>query len=403
MTEHIDFPNGPSACSDSPHIHLVIHDSIHLVKREDWDPLAQQGGLYLQFDYLRVLEKEMTGSMEFRYVTYYCDNYEPLGIAYFQVVDLIDNGSKYRDAVAKMGAGLGARIVKEMKLRSLVCGNVFHCGDNGYFCTDKVKESEAILAIESTMERLKHGGRLDTKVSIVLFKEFWPHQFEDAKILTDKKFHKFPMDVNMVMDVRPEWSNMDEYMSALTSKSRTRIKSILKKSASIDIRALDADEIAGYEKEMDVLFESVLKHSPFIFGRLEMAVYSQWKEVLGDKLMFHGLFIDDKLVGFNSAFIMDDDVLDVHYVGIDYELNGEHMTYQRMLIDIVDFAIKNKLKQINFGRTAEQAKSSFGATPVSMMLYTKHRSAIANKLIGPLMSSVKETEFEIRKPFKELN
>lgn len=400
MTEYTSQSEHPLSCATTPDIRLVICDSIRLVKEADWDGLLTDDDVYLSRDYLQALEDGMRESIEFRYVIYYCEQYEPIGLAYFQSVDLIDNGSKYREAVKSLGGVIGQRIVKEMKLRTLVCGNVFHCGEHGYRFSDTLTEQQALDTVQVTISRLKKGNRFDKKVGIVLFKEFYPESFTVSDSLLKKKYHRFPMDVNMVMDIAPHWKTTDDYLGDLTSKARTRYKSIVKKSRALEIRRLDAKGIDDILPEMDTLFEQVLVNSPFIFGRLRMAVYADWKRRLGDRLIFHAFYLEGRLVGFNSAFVMGE-MLDVHYVGMDYSINKEHMLYQRMLVDIIEESISRGLKQIHFGRTAEQAKSSFGARPVSMMLYTKHRNSIANRLIGPLMSSVKETEFDLRSPFKK--
>ncbi|NNC82047.1 MAG: GNAT family N-acetyltransferase, partial [Flavobacteriales bacterium] len=110
---------------------------------------------------------------------------------------------------------------------------------------------------------------------------------------------------------------------------------------------------------------------------------------------------EGKLVGFLSAFDCGEE-LEVHYVGLDYDCNRELGLYQRMLVEFLRRAIEGGHQRINYGRTAEQAKSSLGAEPVEMRLYTKHRNMIANRLITPLMASVAPNSFELRSPFKQV-
>lgn len=381
-------------------LRMSIHDSIHLIHREDWEELAKDAELYLRYDHLAALEDRMSGSMGFRYVLYYCPEYRPKGIAYFQLVDLVDNGSKYRDAVARLGNKIGSRIVNEFKVRSLVCGNVFHCGDHGAYFVKGMALEMRLSAVEATMRRLKGDDRLLPKVSMLMFKEFWPHQFTSAQVLSEMSYEALAMDVNMVLEMDPSWVSLETYLAELTSKARTRIRSILKRSDTIEIRDMDAAAIQTETDRMQELFDQVLDRSPFIFGRLDVAVYAAWKKQLGDDMLFHGFYLNDELVGFNTAFVLTD-ALDAHYVGIDHGLNKEHMIYQRMLIDLLEFAIAKGLPKINFGRTAEQAKSSIGAKPVDMLFYVRHRNRIANALISPLIRSVRPSTFESRSPFKQ--
>jgi len=386
-------------CKNSPSFRLGVFDSVKLINQEHWESV-NKSSLYLSIPYLEALEQTMEGGMEFRYVMFYCEEYQPIGIAYFQLVDLVDNGSKYREAVKKLGKGIGSYILKEMKVRTLVCGNVFQCGRFGYRFADIVPHEAARSAVEETMDRISRSKEGNSKASIKLFKDFAPKEFQVADALLDKKYHMFRMDVNMIMDLEPGWKDLEDYQQAITSKSRTRLKSILKRSQGLHIKELDVAEIQHHSQRIDELFQQVLEKSSFKFGELKSEIYVAWKERLNGKMLFKGFFEGEELIGFNSAFIHEDK-LDAHYVGIDYSRNEELGLYQRMLVELLNDAIRLGKKKLIMGRTAEQAKSTLGAYPVEMKLYTKHRNALANKLIAPVIASVKPSEFESRNPFKK--
>ena len=376
-----------------------LHDSIHMIHREDWTHVARGASPYLQYDHLRALEDSMSDEMEFRYVIFYCEENRPMGIAYFQVVDLLDQGSQYRDAVARLGKGLGGRIIEEMRVRCLVNGNVFHCGDHGSYFLPEVPEDYRLLAITDTLRKLDKGDHAKTKASVLIVKEHWPERFTSADRLADKHFHPLTMDVNMVMELDEAWVDLDSYQAALSSKARTRIRSVLKRSDALEVRDLSAKEIKTLAPRLQALFAQVLERSPFLFGRLSVPVYAEWKKQLHDKLIFRGFFLHGELVGFSSAFVLNG-TMDVQYIGLDYPLNQTHSIYQRMLVDLLELALEKGLRRINFGRTAEQTKSNLGAVPVEMRFYVKHRNRLANKLVGPFLRAISPDEFEQRSPFK---
>ena len=384
-------------CKEYPQFKLSIFDSVHLVNDEDWN--AVQDNLYLSIPYLEALEQTMEGEMDFRYVLFYCEEFQPIGIAYFQMVDLVDNGSKYREAVKKLGKGIGSYIIKEMKVKTIVCGNVFQCGRFGYAFSDKVPHEQALAAVEHTMERFRRSKEKKDKASIILFKDYPPQEYQVADCLLEKRYHMFRMDYNMEMDILSEWTSIDDYLASITSKARTRFKAILKRSDALEVREMKRHEILQHAERIDELFQRVLDKSSFKFGELKSSAYAAWKERLEHQLIFKGFFRDGILLGFNSAFVHSDE-LDAHYVGIDYDLNEELGLYQRMLIELLNDAIVLKKSKLKLGRTAEQAKSTLGAYPVDMRLYTKHRNPLANKLIAPVIASVEPSPFEQRNPFK---
>lgn len=380
-------------------IRLGLHDSIHMIHREDWMNVAEGASPYLQYDHLRALEDVMAASMRFRYAIYYDERNQPIGIAYFQVVELEDNGSDYREKVCSL-AGLGSRIIRDMKALCLVSGNAFHFGDHGAYFKPHIPAGYRWVAVEATLRKLDKGGMVEPRPAVLLFKDLVPEQYGAAQHLLDERYHALEMDVNMVLQLDADWADVDDYQEALTSKARTRIRSVLKRSAALEIVPMTAKEIRASAPRAQVLFDQVLERSPFVFGRLKMEVYAEWKKQLGEQLRFHGFFLHGTLVGFTAAFVVGD-TLDVQYVGLDYAHNETHALYQRMLFDLLDTALRSKLQRINFGRTAEQAKSNLGAVPVPTRFYVKHRNPLASKLAGPFLRSVKPAEFEQRSPFKQ--
>jgi hypothetical protein len=378
---------------------LSIHDSIHLIHRDDWEAVASDAVPYLRYDHLCALEDAMTDRMAFRYAVFHDPQFRPVGVACFQVLDLEDNGSTYADAVRTLGTVIGSRIVRELKVCSLVCGNAFHYGPHGAHFVAGIDAARRMHALESAMEQLRADERLDPKVAILLFKDLGPEEHAEAHELEGLGYHPLAMDPNMELAIDPRWKDMEGYRSALNAKARTRLRSIMTHSAAVGIKDLAVEEIRDAVPALQQLFDNVLARTPFLFGRLNMAVYAAWKAQLGDDLLFRGLFLNDRLVGFNAAFVVGD-ALDAQFVGIDYTHNRQHMLYQRMLVDLLETALGRGLGKIRMGRMAEQAKSSLGALPVDSWFHVKHRNRVANRIVGPFIRKVKPGAFELRSPFK---
>ena len=108
------------------------------------------------------------------------------------------------------------------------------------------------------------------------------------------------------------------------------------------------------------------------------------------------------MVGFSSSFLFNS-ILDANYVGINYEFNQEYAIYQRMLYDYVELAIEKRCSELRFGRTAEEIKSSVGAIPVPMKLFVRHKNPIANRILKAIVSTIKPSQYELRKPFKQID
>ncbi len=95
------------------------------------------------------------------------------------------------------------------------------------------------------------------------------------------------------------------------------------------------------------------------------------------------------------------DVLEAHFIGLDYDFNKTDAIYQRMLNDYIRQGLSLGVKEINLGRTASEIKSTLGATPEQLRCYIKHRRTVANMLFKPFVRQIKMTEYKQHTPFKK--
>ena len=387
------------SCERVPDLRLSLNESLHMVHRADWNSVARAAGPYLQYDHLLALEDRMGADMAFRYVIYYGAKNKPVGIACFQVVELEDRGSVYGDKLCRLGRHLGSRMLEERRVRCLVAGNVFQTGDHGSHFIEGVDKAQRIATVADTLQRLQKGESFTTSIPALVLKDLVRLPDESAPAEPPRGFHLMRTDANMVMAVDPAWKNMEDYQAALTAKARTRLKNVLKRSADLDVRLLDANAIERANPRLQVLLDNILARAPFVMGRLNVAVYADWKRQLGEGLRFQAYSLNNELVGFSAAFVHDGR-LDAHYVGLDPAHNERSAIYQRMLVEHLVFAMERGIAQVNFGRTAEQAKSNLGAVPQDMYYLVRHRNPVANKLVGPFLRSIEPAAFELRDPFK---
>jgi predicted N-acyltransferase len=390
------------SCDRVPDLRLSLNESLHMVHRADWNTVARGASPYLKYDHLLALEDRMGAAMDFRYVIYYSTQNRPVGIACFQVVDLEDRGSAYGDKLCRLGKHLGSRLLEDRRVRCLVAGNVFHAGDHGSHFLEGISTEQRIATVADTLQRLEKGDPFPTKASALIVKDINPAHGAKVPPVPPKSYHLMRTDANMVMALDPKWKSLDDYQAVLTAKARTRLKNVLKRSDALQVRSLDADGIEQYVERLQQLFDNVLARSTFVMGRLNVAVYADWKRQQGDALRLLAYELEGEIAGFSAAFITKDG-LDAHYVGLDQEHNERYAVYQRMLVDHLQCALEHRVRCINFGRTAEQAKSNLGALPEDMYFLVRHRNPVANKLIGPFLRSVEPATFELREPFKKIN
>jgi len=375
-------------------------DSAELVNVDDWNKVTDKKAIYLSLNYLRALEDALKDEMAFRYILIYNDELTPIAAVYVQTVHILDQGNKYEEIICTVGDTIKNKLLKSIDARILVCGNMFASGENGLAYTEDINSDEAYALAAEGMKRIIQDKDKNGQISFSLFKEYWPSTFEESDKLKKSKYRDFMIDVNMVMNIPSSWKKWEDYMHVLTSKFRTRVNSVFKRSESLIIRNLSSKEIEIHQSRIEELYHAVISKADYKFAQLNGQSFVNFKKKLGKRFLLKGYFLNNEMIGFSSVFHYYK-IMDALYVGLDYQHNKKYALYQRMLYDFVAESIKLKAQELRLGRTAELIKSSVGALPVNMKLYAKHRNTISNKLLGPLISNISPSKFELRTPFKK--
>lgn len=370
------------------------------IPNADWNAIHRNRNVFLSLPYLEALQSGMQESMKFFYAISYDASGKPLLIASFQLVRFVDKRKKYTEYLCKFSYHVTKKLSDALNVNVLVCGNVFSDGENGLLWDASLNPQDAMDEAEAIVQLFKNQEKVEDEASMVLFKEFWPHSSAFSDRLKEHKYRDFRIDVNMVLKLHPSWTDFDAYLSSMKTKFRTRAKSTLKRSESLELRLLSSDEIRSYADRIEILFGNVLEKSDFSVGVLNAITFASLQERLPEHFFFYGAFNGTNLVGFCSA-VLNDAVLEANFVGLDYEANSNLSVYQRFLLHYVELGLKSKVHEVHFGRTAELMKSQIGALPTDMHLYIKHRKSVPNLLLKPIIQSIAPSEFELRPPFKE--
>jgi len=379
----------------------TFYDSVSKVNARDWNKVTGSKNIYLSLDYLEGLESAMSGMMRFLYILFYDDAKQPIAAAAVQELTFKGNSLEYKDILSKADIRLKHRIPGAPDLHVLICGNVFACGENGFAHTDAISGEEAYEILAKGLKLLSKQEKPRRAFSVVLLKDFWLSSAETTDVLKVEKFRDFMIDVNMVLRMDKSWKSREDYLNAMTTKFRTKAKGVYKKSETLTARDMDKQEISKHAERIGVLYSNVVEKAGFRFGSLKAEAFYNFKKNLKDEFVFKGYFLKDELVGFSSSFVSNG-IVDANYVGIDYNYNQEYALYQRMLYDFVDLSIASGATELRLGRTAEEIKSCLGAEPANMKLYIRHENKLSNKLLKPVFKSISPTEFELRKPFKQM-
>tara|TARA_B110001454_G_scaffold139348_1_gene129446 strand:- start:1408 stop:2595 length:1188 start_codon:yes stop_codon:yes gene_type:complete len=379
----------------------LFFSSIDEIPSQIWEDLGCTKNIYFHPNFLKSLEKNHP-KIIFSYIVLVDKNNSPTAFASLKIIDFYLNSIK-NDLEFLKNIGRKLHVFPDKKpLKLLICGNTFVTGEHGVF----IKENQDKKAIVKKLaENLNHfvnsNKKLKKQIDAFLLKDFAQESLFITDELIDFKYHTFSVEPNMQLQLNNNWKDFDDYLAAMKTKFRVKAKKAFKQSIDIRIEEVTLKNITQKLPKMTALYEKVASNAEFNLGTFNLETYKNLKEKFGDDYILKSYWLDDKIVGFISG-VINNESLDAHFVGIDYQQNREYAIYQRMLYDYIEIAISKKLKTINFGRTASEIKSSVGAVPQDLTMYLRHKKTITNKILKLFLQRVQPTPFQQKFPFKNI-
>lgn len=393
--------NNVIAAMQTTNVKVSLYDTIDSVPESDWLRFIPETNPLLKPEYLKLLEDTQKGEMTFIYALVHKEG-RLIGACYFQVVRFLGKNllpfypvhgkNRLKDALLD----LSKVIVRRIDMSLLVSGNLFITGEQGLHFLPHFTELEKAFYLSHTIDHiLKERNYIN---AVLLPDMYEPSGDFDVPFLKNK-YQRIYVEADMSMNLPAGWHSFEDYLQALSSKYRVRAKKIIQTSQKLEGHELGADELEQQIDRFFHLYKQVADKADFNIAKFPISYYVAQKRLSPDMYKIFGYYLDGVLVGFMSLFILPNKT-EVHYCGIDYSLNKEHNLYQRMLYDIVKYAVEHDLRNLHFGRTAPEVKSTIGAIPHPMYGYLKHRNPLINRFMGLFTGRLKPRDYVLRSPFK---
>lgn len=317
----------------------------------------------------------------------------PIALAIIQCMDVTLDGASSNLPLSQKLARSVQCYLSNRKTHIMVCGNVFLSGEYGLWVKDGVDKRKVYDTLSQKLKTLK----TIKKANIFFLKDFNAIQDTAVSVTEKQQFQSFAVEPNMRLSLI--WKDFESYKASLKSKYRVKVNKADSSSSALIVTSLTAQEIKNKRKELQTLYDSITEKALFNAVAIEIETYALLKERFSENVIFNTYSKGEKILGFLTAFKVGD-VLDAHFIGLNYEFNKTEAIYPRMLNDYVRLGLSLGMKELNLGRTASEIKSTFGATPEHLRCYVKHRRTVANMLFKPLVRQIKMTEYKQHAPFK---
>jgi hypothetical protein len=229
--------------------------------------------------------------------------------------------------------------------------------------------------------------------SLIVIPDFLFHNM----VVEDDNYLRVEVEEEMVLDIRSEWSGLDDYILALKKKYRNKIKKIINRTSTLKIKNLTVYDLENYANDIQFLFNQVAESSRFKGPKFNTSSFiSFFREGF---MRVDGYFLDEKLVGFSSE-IQKEKKLYSYFVGFDKNINKSIPIYGRILLENITSAIKFRKERLVLGRTANEYKSNFGAVPIRSYVYLRFENKFLSFILKPVISRLGINKWLQRKPFK---
>lgn len=392
----------------NPDIKVAVFKSINDVPT-DWETAQPADNCFLHRDYLKVVEATPSIKITFRYLIFYKNDF-PCGVMFCPLYHYRTKESikELREEMTefKLSTWIKKTLASPLNFNLLIVGNNLLTGEHGfYFNENYIGQKECVPTIDEAIKVLSVCLKKDgTRVHGYFIKDLEEWRTEGRAYLDDRKFHNFTFNPNMLLPVRPNWDNYDDYLADMTSKARTRLKKARKSAKDLEVRELNAKQVEVLLPEIFNLFSNVADRVAFNMVQLKPDYFLELKRELGDKFKIYGYFDpnveDGKLIAFHTAFHKGKEY-DAHFLGFDPAYNHSHKLYLNVLLNLVEEGINLKAEEIIFSRTAMEIKSSVGAQPENLHGYIRACSGFINWFLGRIVSYFEpKDEWTQRRPFK---
>lgn len=292
-------------------------------------------------------------------------------------------------------------VFRNFASHALFLGNNMITGQNGYIFNKHIDTETVGQILRQCADQIKlYFKTKNIKIHIITFKDFYKDSAVELKQSAFSDLYEFNTQPNMIFELKPEWKSNDDYVAALSKKYRDQYKRAHKKFDGIETRELFLGDIVLLENRIYELYYHVAINAPFNTFFLAKNHFSSFKKQCGDRFIVTGYFLDNELIGFHTL-LLNGTTLETYFLGYDDKIQKEKMLYLSMLYNMTRFGIENRFKEIIFGRTALEIKSSIGAEPVQMSGFIFHNYNLINKYFDKIFPRLEPTlVWQQRHPFK---
>jgi hypothetical protein len=389
---------------------FAFADRVDYLDPQRWDAVTAEAGFFLRRDVLRVIEDHGPENIQPRYVMIF-HGAEPIAAIAAQVVTITGERLRRERAVSKAnpkGGVLRQLIAPVVRAagdglceRMLVAGNLLSWGFHGIAFAPNCDVGEVWPGVAEALYRLRRAERLTGGADFTMVKDITSGQAA-VEALRRFSYRAFETEPNMVLHLDPAWRTHDDYLAALDSKYRKKVKDQAKKlaAAGCTIESLDASGVAAEAARLHELYLAVQANASVRLVTIRPSYFPALARAAGDDFRCTVIRRGSEIIGFVTS-VRDGEAAVGYYIGFNRAAAAEGIPiYLQLLHATISDAIGWRSRRLSLGRTALEPKAGRGAKPEPMTVWLRHRVPAMNWILRALLDAVPHAEPPERNPFK---
>lgn len=177
-----------------------------------------------------------------------------------------------------------------------------------------------------------------------------------------------------------QWSTFEEYMSSLPRSSRKTVRREIRKCQERGVEITEEPTFGELAEKLSVLYSNLhKKYNPRSRSPFDPSFFRTLSEHTQGKAKVFVAKKAGEVVGF-ILLIRQKDVADAFIVGFEYGSFQSHtdFTYFNLFYEATKWAIKERIKRINYRFTAEEAKIRRGCSKEQIFSFVKCHNKLLN-------------------------
>jgi hypothetical protein len=389
---------------------FVLADRIDYLDPVRWDEVTRSGSIFLRRDVLRVIEQHGPENIEPRYAMIFRGERAAAAVA-VQIVTITGEHLRRDPEVAKSApkrsllrrvlAPAARKAGDGLRERMLVAGNLLSWGFHGIAFAPGEDATELWPAVAEALYRIRRAEKLNGQADFAMVKDVTALQ-TGAESLRRFSYRPLETEPNMVLTLDAAWKSYDDYLAALDSKYRKKVKDQAKKLAAAGCMVESLADFAAHSPRLHELYLAVQGNASVRLVTLREKYFAELARVAGENFRCTVVRRGADVVGFVTT-VRDGDTAIGYYIGFDRAAASEGLPiYLRLLHATIADAIGWRCTRLSLGRTALEPKAGLGARPEPMSVWVRHRVPALNWALRGLLGAVPHAEAPERSPFKEM-